>query len=323
MEQIYECKRCGCVFDEKRYLVKHLKKKLECICINSLISRDELINNLMDKDGISCQECGKTYSTIYYMKKHKCKKTNIDLKNESRKELEDKIKHLQNELKMVIQQDKVSSQKSSLVKSIDGIGVIDNSKNIVKNINSNNTIHNTQNITVIINDIDDPKSIQYILKDQNFAEKILKWVTDKKNGLIKYMNERFYNPQRPENHGIRRVDKQHIEIHTLGQWIKYENTKALELIISNLGIDMDTIITILKYDYYDDYDNNKTELIEFKREVGDPLDMDLDITDDESTGEKIQQIEQVNNSYILKDVKSDKLENKCKKWKERISREVL
>ena len=85
-------------------------------------------------------------------------------------------------------------------------------------------------MTVIINDIDNPKSIQYILKDPNIVERIMGWVTDK-NGLLKYLNEKYYNPERPENRGIRRLDKENMELHMFGRWIKYENKKALETII--------------------------------------------------------------------------------------------
>jgi hypothetical protein len=37
----------------------------------------------------------------------------------------------------------------------------------------------------------------------------------------------------------------------------------------------------MKYNYNDDYEDNKKEFVNFKREVSDPLKMGLDISDDE------------------------------------------
>ncbi len=289
-----ECKRCGIDFNEKRYLVKHLQKKVECIGINSEIRREVLIKELMYKEGIECEYCKKKYSNIYNMKKHKCK--GID----------------NAEIKVV-------TNNNITNKNINSNNNITN-KNI-KTIDSYNTINNTQNITIIINDIDEPKGIEYILKDKKFVEKILKWVSDTNNGLLKYMNEKFYNPNRPENQGIRKVDNENIELHTLGRWIKYSNSKALELIIYSLGIDMGTLIGILKDNYSEDYDNNKSKIVKFKREIGEPLDMDLDVTDDEET-EVIHKIEKINGEYILKDGKSDKMEKKRSRWNDKIIKSV-
>lgn len=130
------------------------------------------------------------------------------------------------------------------------------------------------------------------------------------------MDEKFYNSDHPENQMIRRVDKQHMELHTLGRWIKYENAKAVELIIRNLGMDWSTLIMILKYDYSDDYDNYKRDIIDFKRNISDPLDMGIDITDDEEDAvEETKQIELINGQYVLTDVKDEKLVKKEKELK--------
>jgi hypothetical protein len=84
---------------------------------------------------------------------------------------------------------------------------------------------------------------------------------------------------------------------------------------------MDTIISILKYDYSDDYDNNKKNIVKFKREIGDPLDMDLDVTDDEED-EVISKMEKINGEYILKEGKSDKMEKKRSRWNNKIIKSV-
>jgi hypothetical protein len=80
---------------------------------------------------------------------------------------------------------------------------------------------------------------------------------------------------------------------------------------------------ILKYDYSDDYDNYKQDIVDFKRNISDPLDMGIDITDDEEDSkEQTKQIELVDGQYILKDVKDDKLVKKEGEWKKKIINHV-
>lgn len=145
-------------------------------------------------------------------------------------------------------------------------------------INNDNSI--TNNITAVINDIDSINGIDYILKDPKFVEKILKWVTDK-DGLLKYMDEKYYNKERPENQGIKKVDNENIELRMNGDWRKCDNITALGAIIESMRIDWDTIIGRMKDNYYDDYEKNKKEFVRFKKEVSDPLKMELDISEDE------------------------------------------
>jgi hypothetical protein len=63
------------------------------------------------------------------------------------------------------------------------------------------------------------------------------------------------------------------------------NKTALGAIIESLRIDWRMIISRMKYNYSDDYENNKKGFVRFKREVSDPLKMGLDISDDEETEE--------------------------------------
>jgi hypothetical protein len=137
------------------------------------------------------------------------------------------------------------------------------------------------------------------------------------------MDEKFYNSDHPENQMIRRLDKEHMELHTLGRWMKYENAKAVELIIRNLGLDWSTLIVILKYDYSDDYDNNKQDILGFKRNISDPLDMGIDITDDEDDNkEQTKQLEQIDGQYVWVDVKDEKLVKKEETLKKKIINHV-
>lgn len=300
------CERCGVDFKNKKYLIQHLKKATECICFYSDIKRSELLDKIYDKDGVLCEMCNKIYKNLETVRKHKCKADITKTEKILKAELEKRIKELQTEFQEKIQE--VINQKSienNTTNNTQNIKTIDNSNHHNTNITQNNNV-------IIINDIKDvlDTAIQYIVKDPKFVDKVLHWVSDK-NGMLKYMDEKFYNSDHPENQMIRRVDKQHMELHTLGRWIKYENAKAVELIIRNLGMDWSTLIMILKYDYSDDYDNYKRDILDFKRNISDPLDMGIDITDDEEDAvEKTKQIEVINGEYVLTDVKDEKLVKK-------------
>jgi hypothetical protein len=317
----FGCERCDASFSEKGYLIKHLKRKVACICINSERDRNEILTELTRKTGLICDSCNKSYTNNFTLKRHQesCKADLTQTEKSLRVELEKRIKDLQSEFQEKIQE--VINQKS--IETTQNIKTIDNSNHH----NTHNT--NTQNITqnnnvIIINDIKDvlDTAIQYIVKDPNFVDKVLNWVSDK-NGMLKYMDEKFYNSDHPENQMIRRLDKEHMELHTLGRWMKYENAKAVELIIRNLGLDWSTLIVILKYDYSDDYDNNKQDILGFKRNISDPLDMGIDITDDEDDNkEQTKQLEQIDGQYVWVDVKDEKLVKKEETLKKKIINHV-
>ena len=306
----YNCKRCCMEFSEKRVLVKHLKRKVICLSIESEKTQEELLEELNKKEGLMCENCKKKYKNDQSLRVHlhRCKGLVNNVKDKSIVDIEKRINELQKELNGIIKNKETIKQIAN---------TIDNSINN-NNSTTNNITNNIQNITVVINDIDSINGIDYILKDPRFTEKILKWVTDK-NGLLKYMDEKYYNKERPENRGIRKVDNENIELHMKGDWNKYDNKTALHNIINSLRIDWDTIIGRLKDNYYDDYESNKKDLVVFKREVSDPLDMDVDITDDEDeTKEKTKQLVCVDGNYELVDVKDEVMVKKKKKWNDTI-----
>jgi hypothetical protein len=306
----YICRRCGIDFNEKRCLIKHLQRKITCMAIESDISPLELIEENTNKKDVQCDKCEKFYKNINTLKAHKCVYKINPTEKSLKAELEKRIKEIQSEFQEKIQE--VINQKS-----IENNTTNNNIKTI-DNSNHHNNIQNN-NVNIIINDIKDvlDTAIQYIVKDPKFVDKVLHWVSDK-NGMLKYMDEKFYNSDHPENQMIRKLDKEHMELHTLGRWMKYDNAKAVELIIRNLGMDWSTLIMILKYDYPDDYDNNKQDIVDFKRHTTEPLDMGLDITDDEEEVENTKQIEHINGEYVLIDVKDEKQVKKTDVWKSKL-----
>jgi hypothetical protein len=75
----YCCERCLRVFKCKITLIKHLQNKTECICIESLRSRDDILNDLTIREGITCSGCNKKYSNSYTLNRHqKSKNCNRD-----------------------------------------------------------------------------------------------------------------------------------------------------------------------------------------------------------------------------------------------------
>ena len=57
----YICKRCCMEFSEKKGLVKHLKRKVTCLSIESEKTQDELLNEINKKDGLECENCKRKY----------------------------------------------------------------------------------------------------------------------------------------------------------------------------------------------------------------------------------------------------------------------
>lgn len=313
----YECERCGVIFNTKKNLVQHLKKIVKCIGINSEKTQEELLEELNKKEGLECEACKKVYKNEESLRVHihRCKGL-VKEKDEVIAEIEKRIKYLQKELKDEV---KMKQEAKSIVNNNDN-STTNNNINTTNNDNSTNNItNNITNITLVMNDIDSIHGIDYLLKEPKFLEKILKWVTDK-NGLIKYMDEKYYNPKRPENRGIRKVDKDSIELRMDGDWRKCDNITALGAIINSMRMDWDNIIGSIRYDYDGEYENNKNKLVRFKREVSDPLDMDLDITDDEEEKDKggVQMVYVEEKKKYVDEV----IVEKGKEWKEKIIKNV-
>jgi hypothetical protein len=294
------CKRCCLEFNEKRGLIQHLRRKNVCIGIESEMTQEELLEELNKKEGLDCEKCKRVYKNEESLRKHSCK-----LVENVKEELEKRITELERMLK--------KEQINQVAKTIDN-STTNNDNRRIKTIDNSTT----NNITVVINDIDSLEGIDYILKDPKFVEKILNWVTDKK-GLLKYMDDRYYNPKRPENRGIRKLDNENIELRMRGNWRRCDNITALGAIIESMRIDWDSIIGKIKDDYSEEYGSNKKEMVVFKREVSDPLEMELDITDDEEEKNGGKEMVYIEDKHMYKD---EELVKKEKKWKNRIMKSV-
>ena len=67
------CKRCGLEFVERSYLMKHLKRKRECMAIESDISLLEQLEDIQERKGITCEKCERIYKNKESLRNHKCR----------------------------------------------------------------------------------------------------------------------------------------------------------------------------------------------------------------------------------------------------------
>ena len=54
----HECERCGVIFKMKKHLVQHLKKRVQCISINSERKNNEILEDIEKKGNMNCERCG-------------------------------------------------------------------------------------------------------------------------------------------------------------------------------------------------------------------------------------------------------------------------
>ena len=57
-------------FKEKVSLIRHLKRNIICIAIESEKSQEELLKELNKKEGIECEKCKKTYKNANSLRMH-------------------------------------------------------------------------------------------------------------------------------------------------------------------------------------------------------------------------------------------------------------
>ncbi len=265
---MFICGRCEIVFEEKKYLVQHLKRKIPCIEINILNkTREELLHELTKKESnVVCKSCNRKYKNEKSLKSHKC----------SAKTISGDIEELRKELKKQLNETK--EVKETLKKLLDR--PVSNNTTI-HNTTNNNTINNNLNVTLNCFMDTSGKPIEYLLNSDNIKEKILNWIKSKK-GLLEYIDEKFYNPEHPENMIIKKGDNgENIKLHISGKWKQLNNIKASDLILTNVGNDFMIYMDTIK-DTKEDYKTNKKIIKKFENEVMKPLDWGIDVSEDSS-----------------------------------------
>ena len=107
-----------------------------------------------------------------------------------------------------------------------------------------------------------------------------------KHGLLNYIDEKFYNKEHPENRMIKiGDDRDSIELHISGRWKRYENGRAIDYVLINIGNDFNIFMEILRDEENDkpsfsasgrrpdeeDYEKNKKLIKVFQNNVMVPL----------------------------------------------------
>ena len=180
----YKCERCHYVAKQKGDIKKHFKRKNICRAIHSDISVEELLEKLnKPKEGFACSKCNKIFKTSQgkYQHQKRCKQELVVF--EEKKNDNQKIKELENELK--------------LMKEL----FIEKTKN-VQNITNNNNI-DTQNITNLFISFNDKENIHKVLKQCQETILLLEQNRSKDKCFSIYLTAAHFNPDHPEMHNIK------------------------------------------------------------------------------------------------------------------------
>ncbi len=184
---IYICRRCGYRTKQKQSLQRHLQKLTECNNELEDISREELLNNLKEREKKKtiieekkyfCKKCNKELSSRQNRWKHEqiCKKENKqDILNLNESDLKELVINLTKELENIKEKQNIT------------INNIDNS------INDNS---NNMNINIILNNLRPFGKENYDYIDEEAIMKILK---PSRLILYKFIKLIHFNIDHPEN----------------------------------------------------------------------------------------------------------------------------
>lgn len=287
----FGCERCFVVFTEKKGLIKHLKRKNICIPIGTDIDPEQLILELTKKEGIECKNCTRIYKNKESLRSHVCKAKNKETDEEklSNKELVELVHSMKNMIQDLLK----------------------NPPNVVNNTTNHttNNIDNSTNINISLNCLLDTsgKPIEYLLNQENIAEKIIGWLKLNQKVIPAYITEKYYNLEHPENQMIRAgKNKESMELHIGGKWKEYENMSGSDMVLTNIGNDFGVFLEIIK-EHPDLYTQKKKIIKQFEKDIIKPLSWGL-----ESSEESIIQDKQIIKNDIGEFVYEEEEEERIK-----------
>ena len=219
----YKCDRCHYVAKKKGDIKRHYQRKYPCRAIHSNISPEELLEKLnKPKDGFACNKCNKVFKTSQgkYQHQKRCKQELIVF--EEKKNDNQKIQELENELKLMKELfiEKMQSQN------------ITNNNNITKIKNQQN---NNTNLFISFND---KENIHKIIKGCQETILQLEKVRSKDKCFSIYIDAAHFNPEYPETHNIKltnlKPDYKLIDIRDEnGEWKKKPQKSIFNNLISS------------------------------------------------------------------------------------------
>ncbi len=264
---MFVCKRCGLDFSQRGVLREHLKRKNICLPLESDEMPSKQLEELNKKDGIECKDCKRIYKNEECLRKHKCKA----IHNVSEMDVIKKI---------LAEQIEINKKFGEKIKMLESNPTTINNNTINNNIN-NSINNNIENLNVTLNCFMDTsgKPIEYLLNSSDIKEKILKWVKSK-TGLLDYIDEKFYNPEHPENMMIKKgKNGEMMKLHISGKWKELNNVKASDLILTNVGNDFMIYLDTIK-ESDEEYTKNRKVLKCFENDIMKPLEWGIDVSED-------------------------------------------
>lgn len=313
------CERCGLSFNEKRVLLTHLKRLKWCIAIEKDIEPSKLIEKIKSKpDGKTCDKCNKIYKNNNSLRMHKCKNAktvNPDtIVLDEMKQIRDDMRNELNRLKDIIGQTEANIVANN--SSISGTTQI-----------SNTLIDNsiTNNITVNINSLKSTseQQIQYLLNREDTTELFMNCLKSI-DGIKKYINTKYYDPNHPENQMIRKSDNHNeLELYE-DKWKKYNNMDASDLILINIGNDLTHYLDSLLENDEEQYEKIKQNVSSLNKMLMIHFNIDLTDGDNDSSEEwgRSGHPKLINGSYVWIDDKDVEYE-KVKRNKEKIQNMLI
>jgi hypothetical protein len=286
----YECERCGAIFELKKVLIQHLKRKKECISINSEIRREDIISGLIEKEGIECECCGNKYTNVYTLKRHKMNcKTELGIE------------------KKVINQ---------IANTINNNNSTNNDNSTTNNITQNTNSYNTVNIKLNCIKTPSMETIQYLFDRDDSMELFINCAKSIK-GIKKYIDAKYYNEEHPENMMVRKGEKSGIMYLHEAKWKKYDSLKGADILLINTGIDIQYYMGMLFETDEEKYGIVKSRLQKMNSVILDYLQVNYPDSLDEISeeGERTKQLVKCEEGYYWKDVKEIELEEKYEKSK--------
>lgn len=291
MADDYTCKRCGYVASCNSNMIKHLKRKKACRPILEDIPIDELLKDTYKRsyteDDIQCAFCKKYVGSTSALSRHKkiCKK-NPNLAVSIHDVIDEKINEKMKSLMNIIEQQKQEIQTLKEAST--------STTNYVQSQNTNNgTINN-----ITINALG-KEDISYLTQHPRFGDFMVKCIKDKIDGLCQFIVRKHFDPNHPENHNIRKLNRkdEFINCYDGRKWNPRFSEDVLRDIFINIQTDfanfVDEAIT-------DDGKIKKVWLDNFMKQVGAPLEWDLSTGDYEFSEEIDDEIKETCRNKIYK-----------------------
>jgi hypothetical protein len=217
-EELFTCKRCGYSTIYKQVLIKHLKKRIQCVATINDISVDDLLNETIPSvkhKSHQCTFCMKRFSHPSGLSRHKksCSLNN-DPKDKLIQELQQKLHSFEQQLDDI--KGKVSQCKNEQVQT---------------NITGNNnvTINNNNTYVVVVNNFGS-EDVSHVMQDEKFLDDCLKTL---QIGIPNVVKKIYYDESKPENKTVllKSAKRKTAWVHTNGKWEEKDLNQVVPMMV--------------------------------------------------------------------------------------------